>query len=111
MSKTLAEQAADERRRRGLTQQAVAQNAGVSHRAYQDFEGGKTKPQRDTLRKIAEALDLQIEDADMAQMTREEWPRETQVFLNMLGAFLDTLTTEDRMAFIHEETRRIFNSH
>lgn len=109
MSKTLAEQAVAERKRRGLTQRELAQSAGISHRAYQDFEAGKTKPQRDTLRKIVEALDLQMEGAEVAQMTREARPRETQVFLEMLGAYLDTMTPEQRMAFIHDETRKIFN--
>lgn len=110
MSKSLAEQAYDARKRLNWTQREAADKAQVSHRAYQDFEGGKTKTQPANLRRIIDALGLEAEDAERAQMTRDEWPPETQVFLDMLGAYMDTMTTVDRMTFIREETRRLFNA-
>lgn len=110
MSKSLADQAREARKRRDLTQREAAKLAQVSYRAYQDFEGGKTKTQPANLRRIIDALGLEAEDAERAQMTRDEWPPETQVFLDMLGAYMDTMTTVDRMTFIREETRRLFNA-
>lgn len=109
MTKTLAEQAREARKSRGLTQKQTAELAKVSHRAYQDFEGSKTKTQAPNLRRIIDALNLDVTDADLAQMTRDEWPRETQVFLDVLGAYMDTMPAAERMEFIHEETLRLFN--
>lgn len=109
MSKTLAEQARAARKAMGLTQKAMAEKAGVSPRAYQDFEGAKTKTQAGNLRQIIDALGLTPEDADLAQMTRDELPRETQVFLDMLGAYMESMTPDERMEFIRQETRRLFN--
>lgn len=109
MSKTLAEQARAARKRLGLTQREAADKVGISHRAYQDFEGSKTKTQPANLRQIIEALDLTPEDADIAQMTQDGFPLETRVFLDMVGAYMESMTTEDRLDFIRRETRRLFN--
>ncbi|MDD7515862.1 helix-turn-helix domain-containing protein [Ruminococcus flavefaciens] len=44
------------RRMRGLTQNELAEKAGVSARAIQNYEGGTRTPKKDILAKIAEIL-------------------------------------------------------
>src|SRR5438067_5925941 len=51
------------RRERGLTQEALAERAGVSVRALSDLErGAKHRPRRDTVALLAEALALSAEE-------------------------------------------------
>src|SRR5437763_16646328 len=45
----------------GLTQAALAVRAGVSLRAVQDLERSVGRPQRETARRLAEALELTAE--------------------------------------------------
>lgn len=110
MSKSLADQAREARKRRDLTQREAAELAQVSHRAYQDFESGNTKTQPANLRRIIDALGLEAEDAERAQMTREEFPPETQVFLDVIGSYMQSMSAAERMDFIRDETRRLFNN-
>lgn len=44
----------------GLSQQALAERAGLSRIGYRDIENGKSEPRLDTLRRIAEALGVGI---------------------------------------------------
>jgi transcriptional regulator with XRE-family HTH domain len=45
----------------GLTQEALAERAGMSARGIQNLEGGVTRPARDSARRLAAALDLTSE--------------------------------------------------
>jgi len=42
----------------GLTQEALAERAGISARSVQAIEGGTNKPHPDTARRLADALGL-----------------------------------------------------
>jgi transcriptional regulator with XRE-family HTH domain len=91
-----------------LTQEQMAARAGVSLRAYQNFETGNGWPQPSNLSAILDAAGVELPDA-VAAAARDEWPRDIKVFLDMLGAYLDTMTDEERLAFIHRMTREVFN--
>lgn len=99
----------DKRRALGLTQRQMAERAGVSVRAYQNFENGQGKPQAANLRSIVKAAGLNGSAEGLAEITREEWPRDVKVFLDMLGAWLTTMADDDRLKVIHRMTRDIFN--
>jgi Zn-dependent peptidase ImmA (M78 family)/DNA-binding XRE family transcriptional regulator len=47
---------------RGLSQQALADKAGLSRVGYRDVEAGNVAPRFDTLQRIAEALGVQVQD-------------------------------------------------
>ena len=53
------------RKHLGLSQREVAQRAGMSQAAYSQIESGKHKTQERTLRKIADALGLTVEQLCM----------------------------------------------
>lgn len=108
MSKSMRQRAYDERDRRKETQAEVAERAGVSTRTYQMFETGKTSPQGQTLRKIMDALDLTNGDVDVAEATRDEWPRDIMVFLDMMGAWLSAQPASRREDLMRDLTRHIF---
>ena len=50
------------RKLNGLTQQAVADAAGISRVAYRNIEKGDAEPRRDTLSKLADALKVSVFD-------------------------------------------------
>jgi transcriptional regulator with XRE-family HTH domain len=105
----LHERIVEERGRRGWTQEEVAAKAGMSLRAYNSFENGRSKPQGKNMRGILSVfeLDPSASDEDERDETLETWPPEVHVFLDMLGAFLMTMTEAERLVFIHDETRRV----
>lgn len=98
-----------ERKRRRLTQEEVADAAGVSLRSYQMFETRRSVPQAENLRSILAALEIEPGD-ETARTTRAGWPPDVQVFLDVMGAYLVTLSDEDRLTTIHNVTRQIFES-
>lgn len=60
------------RREAGLTQEALAERAGISARAISDLERGINRaPRRDTLDMLAQALNLTGEE-------RQQWARARQ---------------------------------
>lgn len=101
-----------ERRRRKLTQREVALQAGIGLRTYGQFELGQTTPQPENMKAILRAvgLDEQGDERDPGKETRDAWPLHVQVFLDTMGAFLMTMREPERLDFIHQETRRIFDS-
>jgi len=46
----------------GLTQSALAEAAGISRNAYRKVETGETEPRFDTLKQIASALEVDVQD-------------------------------------------------
>ncbi|MGG4288314.1 helix-turn-helix transcriptional regulator [Priestia megaterium] len=50
------------RERKGITQKELAQRIGISHWWINHVENGKKKPSIRTVAKIAQALDVSIED-------------------------------------------------
>lgn len=105
--------AARRARRPRLTQTEVAERAGISLRSYQSFEAGQTSPQGANLQAIlAQFPELvgEAADAAIAEATREELPLDVRVFLDVIGIYLSAKSEAERVKFIHEETRRIFDS-
>ena len=47
----------------GLTQEALAERAGLGVRTVQGLEGGESRPRRGTLRRLAEGLELRPDEA------------------------------------------------
>jgi transcriptional regulator with XRE-family HTH domain len=100
----------EERKRRGLSQQEVADMVGMKLRAYNAFENGKSEPQPANRRAIMRAFDpIAAESSDVGEETRSGWPRDIEVFLDMMGAYLNTLDEDARTDVIHAVTRRIFD--
>ena len=83
----------------------------VSLGTVQNFETGKTKPQRDHLDAILNALDLDLEDSEVADLTRSQFTPDVRVFRDVMGVYLMSLPEDQRTAVIHDLTRQIFNSH
>ena len=97
------------RKARGWTQKRLAEEAGVSLRTVQYFEGRTSAPQPENLRNMTRALGLTSNnDDEVAEATRSEWPGEVRVFLDMMGAYLMTMPEGARMTVIHDLTRQIF---
>lgn len=102
-----------ERKRQGLTQQELADRAGVSLRMIQTFEGRKSAATPTNRAAIAGALGLDEngDGGDRAAETREGWPSPVRIFLDMLGAYLMTFPENRREDVMHDLTRQIFESH
>lgn len=79
-----------------LTQQELADRAGVSLGVISNLENGKTVPQGANRRGIAKALGEDIFGDQTAQAARDLWPRDVQVFTDVLGGFLARLDEETR---------------
>lgn len=102
-TQAIAAQIRQRRRAKKWTQKQLADEAGVSERMIQDAESGKRRPQPANLAEIRRALDIQGDPED----TRETWPQDVQVFLDVMGAFLSAMTEAERLTVIREITARI----
>lgn len=98
------------RKNRGWTQKEMAERVGMSLRAYQAFESRETSPQGANLRAILRVVEMSTEDEDVAEATREEWPRDIRVFLDVMGAYLSSTPEAARSDAMHDITRRIFEA-
>ena len=58
----LADKVREFRTRKGLSQEALAEASGISHRTVQRIENGKSNPTGDTLRRLAAALSVNPDD-------------------------------------------------
>ena len=61
-NKFLAKRVKELRKRKGLTQEELAENAGVSLRTIQRIENGETEPTGETLKRISNALNIVPEE-------------------------------------------------
>lgn len=104
----LVDRVRDARKERGWTQAKMAEQAGVSLRTYQNFENRVGSPQGGNLRAILRAVGIDATNEDTAEATRESWPPDLRVILDTLGAYLATMTVEERADWAHSEIRRIF---
>jgi transcriptional regulator with XRE-family HTH domain len=59
----------------GLTQEALAERAGMSARGIQNLEGGVTRPARDSARRLAAALGLTSEEGASFLAAAQPAPR------------------------------------
>lgn len=92
----LGRRAADARKAKRYTQQQLADEAGVSLGVISNLENGKTVPQGANRRAITKALGVDVFGEDVAQLARDMWPEDVQVFADVLGGFLARLNPEDR---------------
>lgn len=97
------------RKARSWTQADLAREAGVGERTIQAFETRESWPQSDNLRAILAAVDLEEASDEVAAATRAAWAPDIQVFLDMMGAFLSTMSDDERRKFTYDLTRQIFN--
>lgn len=58
----LAARIKEYRMNKGLSQEALADKSGLSHRTIQRIENGESNPTGDTLQRVAEALDLRPDE-------------------------------------------------
>lgn len=106
--KVLATQVRAARKARNWTQQDLADAAGVKLGMVNNFETHKTTPQPGNLRSILTVLDLGTEAGDdTAASTRDEWPADVRVFLDVIGVYLSSMGEEQRLRVIHDLTRQI----
>lgn len=59
---TISEQIRSLRKAKGLSQEALAENAGINLRTLQRIETGHAAPRGETLRLLARALDVSVQD-------------------------------------------------
>lgn len=98
------------RKRRGWTQQDLADAAGVYIGTISNFERGAVAPQPHILRDILKALDLEREAGDaQASETRSEWPADIKTFLDIMGLFLAAIPEGERTEVMRDITRQVVN--
>ena len=64
----------------GLTQETLAERSGLGIRSIQGLERGETRPRRETLRRLTQALGLTSEQAATFERAGQASPREHQVW-------------------------------
>lgn len=100
--KTLGERVTVARKARRLTQQQLADEAGVSLGVIGNLENGKTVPQGANRRAIAKALGEDVFEDGTAQAARDLWPADVAVFTDVLGGYLARLDPDARAAQVAE---------
>lgn len=87
---------------RGWTQDELAEQSGVPKRTIQEIENGRVKrPQRATDLKLRQTLEL----AGEAIRERSEWPDDVAAIVDIVGAYLMTLTPGERIQWIADFVR------
>jgi transcriptional regulator with XRE-family HTH domain len=96
-NETFGQQVFRLREERGWTQKRLAEESGVPVRTIQDIEKDlRDKPQRATLLKLRRALDLEGD----AVRERSEWPDDVAAIVDIVGAYMMTLTPAERVRWI-----------
>ena len=92
---TIGERIAYYRKKRHLTQQELAKKCNVYHTTLSLYENDKATPKMDTLRKIAQALDIPLKalipDEKMKENTERENSATEKEFLKMLRKITDVV--------------------
>jgi transcriptional regulator with XRE-family HTH domain len=102
-AQALGAQIRQHRRARKMTQQQLADAAGLSLRMIQDTEAGKHKPQPQNLVALRSALEIEGD----AKQTEDDFPPDVKTFLYVIGAFLSSMPERDRGEMIREITTHI----
>lgn len=105
----LGERVTAARRRRKLTQQELAAEAGVSLGTISGLERGETLPQRANRAVIARALGEDVFGEAKGDELRYTWPNDVQVFADTLGQYLSQLEPKDRATLVAKWMREILN--
>lgn len=82
---TTAEQIRTLRKAKGLSQEALAENAGINLRTLQRIESGSVVPRGETLRLLAQALDISVEELSATAATAPVELYEDQGFLKLMN--------------------------
>lgn len=88
---TISEQIRLLRKSQGLSQEALAENAGINLRTLQRIETGNAIPRGETLRLLAQALDVSIEELAMHADVSNMPIKEDQGFLKLMNLSALTL--------------------
>ena len=79
----IAEKLKKIRKERGITQNQLAEKAGLATITIQNYEGGKYEPKYETVEKLAKALEISISDLTGEGYTPPaEFPEQIQIQLN-----------------------------
>lgn len=90
------------REARGWTQDELATHSGVPKRTIQEIENGRVaRPQRATDLKLRSTLDLEGDPV----RERSEWPEDVAAIVDIVGAYLMTLTPAERITWLAEFMR------
>lgn len=86
----------------GWTQDELAAHSGVPKRTIQEIENGRVKkPQRATDLKLRAALDIEGDPV----RERSEWPDDVATIVDIVGAYMMTLSPSERIRWVSEFTR------
>lgn len=92
------------REERGWTQKRLAEESGVPVRTIQDIEKDlRERPHRGTLLKLRRALDIEGD----AVRERSEWPDDVATIVDIVGAYLMTLTPGERVRWVSDFVRGV----
>jgi transcriptional regulator with XRE-family HTH domain len=80
------------RKTKGLSQEALAEMCGLSLRAVQRIEAGETSPRPHTIKVIAQALNMQVEDLTGKLKTTSESVSETDILAALRIINLSTMS-------------------
>lgn len=85
------------REARDWTQEELSEHSGVPKRTIQEIENGRvSRPQRTTDLKLRRALDLEGDPV----RERSEWPDDVAAIVDIVGAYMLTLTPAERIQWI-----------
>lgn len=97
MNESFGQQVFRLREARGWTQKKLAEESGVPVRTIQDIEKDlREKPHRGTLLKLRQALDIEGDPV----RERSEWPDDVAAIVDIVGAYMMTLTPAERVQWI-----------
>lgn len=94
------------REERKWTQKRLAEESGVPVRTIQDIEKDlRDRPQRATILKLRRALDIEGDPV----RERSEWPDDIAAIVDIVGAYLMTLTRPERIQWTAGFVRNTMN--
>ncbi|KQS27991.1 hypothetical protein ASG33_16480 [Dyadobacter sp. Leaf189] len=88
---TIADQIRTLRKNRGLSQEMLAENAGINLRTLQRIETGNVEPRGETLRMLAQALNVTMEELIPVQVSATVQIEEDPGFLKLMNLSALTL--------------------
>ncbi|MCE7060655.1 helix-turn-helix domain-containing protein [Dyadobacter sp. CY343] len=92
MSQTnISDQIRSLRKSKGLSQEALAANAGINLRTLQRIEKGSVEPRGETLRMLAQALDVSIEELATTTVSATVPVKEDSGYLKLMNLSALTL--------------------
>jgi transcriptional regulator with XRE-family HTH domain len=92
MSKmTISDQIRTLRKSKGLSQEALAENAGINLRTLQRVESGNAEPRGETLRLLAQALEIPVEELAATSIPSPAVVKEDTGFLKLMNLSALTL--------------------